>query len=59
MRKDSTVKEHLDLLLIYISHGFWRNGDLVAILVRPFFRNLVHPFGIGAMIIKNAQVGQI
>jgi len=36
------VEEHLHLLLIYVAHDLWRNGNFIAVLVRTLCSDSIH-----------------
>ena len=53
---DVLVEEHLDFCLVDVTHGGWRDGDLVAVFVAPLRSQTVHVFNGGAVEVHYAEL---
>jgi hypothetical protein len=53
------VEEHLDLVLVHITHLLGRDDDLVAVLVSSVGGQLVDAVDVGEVVVEHAQLAQL
>ena len=52
------VEEHAHFVFVGVAHRGRGDGDLVAVLVRPFGRDDVHAADFGAAVVQDAEGGE-
>ena len=52
------AEEHLHFFVINSAHFFWRDDDLISVLIGALTSDVIDRSYIGAMIIENVKVGK-